>query len=562
VLKNLTINNVVLIDKIAINFANGLTILTGETGSGKSILLDALGLAIGFRSNSRLIGKNDDKASVIAEFDISSNNLCQEILQNNDLSFANNQLIIRRTISETSSNKIFINDTQISLNLLAKIGETLVEIQGQHEQRGLLVSSSHLDILDEFSDNKTLLLELKKTYFELQNLDKKIADYQTQESTLAREKDYLEHALKEISEAKIQDNEEEFLIQKKDQLTAKEKINTFVNELKNSLNQASTNLLQSQKFLSRNVNLIDNFLKNYSEEFESINIATDSNISMIDSLIDNLENILKEVNNFNESKEEIEERLFFIRSLGRKYNYPLSDFSNLLNEFRLKYSELEKNQATNDDFFSSKTSLLKKYHKIAHELSQKRHKSAQELAKKVEEELKFLKMAGTKFLVEITPNNNPNNDQEYFLNGLEKAKFKASLNNGDFDEISKIASGGELSRFMLALKVALIKVKSIPTIIFDEIDTGISGSTSDAVGKRLKILANNAQIFVVTHQPQIASKAQTHFKIAKNNLDKTIKTQITELNDEGRLNELARMLSGENISVEAKEVAKKLIQES
>lgn len=561
-LKNLTINNVVLIDKIAIDFANGLTILTGETGSGKSILLDALGLAIGFRSNSRLIGKNDDKASVIAEFDVSNNNLCQEILRDNDLNFVNDQLIIRRTISEASNNKIFVNDTQISLNLLAKIGETLVEIQGQHEQRGLLVSSSHLDILDEFSDNKTLLLELKKTYFELQNLDKKIADYQAQESAFTREKDYLEHAIKEILDAKIQDNEEDFLVQKKDQLTAKEKINAFVNELKNSLNQANANLLQSQKFLSRNVNLIDNFLKNYSEEFESINIATDFIISKIDNLTDNLENILKEVNNFNESKEEIEERLFFIRSLGRKYNYPLSDFSNLLDEFRRKYNELEKNQATKDDFFSSKTSLLKKYHKIAREISQKRHKSAQELAKKVEEELKFLKMAGTKFLVEITPNKNPNNDQEYFLNGLEKAKFKASLNNGNFDEISKIASGGELSRFMLALKVALMKVKSIPTIIFDEIDTGISGSTSDAVGKRLKILANNAQIFVVTHQPQIASKAQTHFKIAKNNLDKTIKTQITKLDEDDRLNELARMLSGENISVEAKEVAKKLIQES
>ena len=209
-----------------------------------------------------------------------------------------------------------------------------------------------------------------------------------------------------------------------------------------------------------------------------------------------------------------------------------------------------------------------KYQKVAQDLSKKRKKSALELSKKVEEELDFLKMAGTKFLVEIIENkslnieeSNSTNTKNYFANGLEKAIFKASLNKNNFDEITKIASGGELSRFMLALKVALMNVKSVPTIIFDEIDTGIGGSTSDAVGKRLKTLSQNAQILVVTHQPQIASKADSHLKISKSESAGKVKTKIEILDKNSRINEIARMLSGEEISPEAISASKKLLEE-
>ena len=560
-LKNLTINNVVLIDKISIDFNNGLSILSGETGSGKSILLDAVGLAIGFRSNSRLIGGLDNKATVLAEFDITKNILCKEILQNHDINFENNQLIIRRTISENSVNKIFVNDMPISVNLLAKIGETLVEINGQHEQHGLLSTANHLEILDEFAGNQNLISQLKKLYQELTSIDKQINENLENESAIIRERDYLEYSLNEINSANILPNEEEILTQKKNRLVAGEKINNFISDIKNCLETSNSSLLQSQKILSRNQNLIDNFLSESSADFEKINIATDEMIAKIDDNYLQIENIKKQFNNFDESKDEIEERLFLIRSLARKFNCSVADLTTIKVTFEDKLKQLIVGQDNSKNLLKLRSEKLQEYQKICEKLTANRQKSAKDLAKKVEDELEFLKMKGTKFLVEILPNIANETGKEYFFTGNEKAKFKASLNKGAFDDINKIASGGELSRFMLAMKVALMNVKTIPTIIFDEIDTGISGSTSDAVGKRMKALANKAQILAVTHQPQIASKADHHFKIAKIDDGKKVSTKIHELNPEEKVQEIARMLSGENISPQAIEVAKNLLAE-
>ena len=569
-LKSLIINNIVLIDKAEIEFDTGLCILSGETGSGKSILLDALGLAIGFRSNSKLLGSHDTKANVTAEFDISLNPQCQEILVSNEIINSQNphQLIIRRTLSENISSKVFVNDVPISVNLLAKIGESLVEIHGQHEQRGLLNPANHLIILDEFASNQILNKDLKKIYEELSKIDNEIADFEEKKSAIAREKDYLEHVINEINDAKIYENEEQILVQKKDHLVAKEKILNFIGDIKDSLTEASSNLFQSQKILSRNHNLVENFLKNEAENFFSLSEKTDIQIIDIEDSVKNLEQICKELNSSQDSKEEIEERLFIIRNLSRKFNCNANELEKLALDSQIKLSTLNHEEKLSQDLIIKRQEYFTKYQKIAQDLSKKRRKSALELSKKVEEELDFLKMAGTKFLVEIIENKSLNLDEKnsiesknYFPNGFEKAIFKASLNKNNFDEITKIASGGELSRFMLALKVALMNVKSVPTIIFDEIDTGIGGSTSDAVGKRLKTLSQNSQILVVTHQPQIASKADAHLKISKSEIAGKVKTKIEILDKNSKINEIARMLSGEEISPEAMSASKKLLEE-
>ena len=569
-LKSLIINNIVLIDKAEIEFEKGLCILSGETGSGKSILLDSLGLAIGFRSNSRLIGSHETKSSVTAEFDISSNPQCQEILSTNEIINSDNphQLIIRRILSENISSKVFVNDVSISVNLLAKIGESLVEIHGQHEQRGLLNSTNHLIILDEFASNQNLTKDLKKIYDELSKIDNEIFDFEEKKSAMTREKDYLEHVINEINDAQIFENEEQILVQKKDQLIAKEKILNFISDIKNSLTEASSSLFQSQKVLSRNHNLVENFLKNEVENFFALSEKNDNHISDIENSIKNLEQICKEINSSQDSKEEIEERLFVIRNLSRKFNCNSNELQKLLLDCQAKLKNLNHEEKLSQDLIIKRQDYFEKYQKIAQDLSKRRKKSALELAKKVEDELEFLKMAGTKFLVEISENKSSNAEEKnssqsknYFPNGSEKAIFKASLNKNNFDEIAKIASGGELSRFMLALKVALIDVKSVPTIIFDEIDTGVSGSTSDAIGKRLKTLAKTSQILVVTHQPQIASKADSHLKISKSEVAGKVKTKITILDKDSRINEIARMLSGEEISPEAISASKKLLEE-
>ncbi len=556
----LTIKNIVLIDRAEIKFSPGLCVLTGETGSGKSILLDALGLVIGFRSNLRLIGNDENKSEVSAEFDISNNQICKNLLQENDLLDAENPNIlrIRRTIQENSNSKVYLNDILIGVNLLGKIGENLVEIHGQHDQGGLLNSSLHGQILDEFSGNQNLLKEIKKIYDQLKEAEEKISNLLTKKEQAIREKDYLQHVVKELSSANLKDGEEDLLVTKKDQLGGKEKILNFLSELKSHLIESNLKLISSQKILIRNQNLVNNYLTDQKEDFEKLSEKIDEENIAIDSSISMLENLGRTLKSNDENLEEIEERLFYIRSLARKYNCNTNELFNIIFDATEKLKLLENEEEFTHQLEENKKELLKNYKKIAEELSEKRKKSALILSKKVEEELQFLKMENTKFLVEVLDSKD---DLHYGPSGFNKVKFLSSINKNNFDDIAKIASGGELSRFMLALKVALMNVKSVPTMIFDEIDTGIGGSTADAVGKRLKILAKNLQILVVTHQPQIAAKADIHFKISKISNDK-IRTIIEKLDEKNREIEIARMLSGETISKEAISAAVNLIKES
>ena len=559
-LKFLSIQNVVLIDKCEIDFSEnsqGLCILTGETGSGKSILLDAFGLAIGFRSNLRLIGNDSDKSIVSAVFDISKNKICKEILQENNLLDENNpdELRIRRILQEKSSSKAFINDQTIGINLLAQIGETLVEIHGQHDSRGLLNPIFHEKILDEFAQNENILKKINIIYEELRITNQKIADLATKKEQAKREQDYLQYIVRELETANIQPNEEEDLMAKKNHLTGKEKILDFLNDFKTNLIESNSNLISAQKILIRNKNTINNFLRDKQSDFEAINDEIDNQNITLEKIIEEVENIRKNLNSGEENLQEIEERLFEIKTLARKFNVSSNELPKIIQDAQEKLRILENESQFTDTLNNKKEELTKEFNKIANEIHEKRKKSAIILAKKVEDELKFLKMENVKFLVDIKKTEN------FGSSGFDKVKFLAAINNNNFDEIIKIASGGELSRFMLALKVALMEIKSTPTIIFDEIDTGIGGMTADAVGKRLKILADNLQIFVVTHQPQIAAKANLHFRISKKKVTNKIKTFVEKLNEESKNSEIARMISGEEISKESLAAAEILLKE-
>jgi DNA repair protein RecN (Recombination protein N) len=561
VLNFLSIENVVLIDKAEVKFSSGFCVLSGETGSGKSILLDALGLAIGFRSSFRLIGNEHSKASIGAEFDISKNHFCQKLLQDNDLLDADNPnvLRIRRIIQENSSSKVYVNDHSVGVNLLAQIGEKLVEIHGQHDQRGLLNQAVHIKILDEFARNQELIKIVKKNYEDLREVEEKIAELESKKEQAKREKDYLEHVVKELKSADVKVGEEDELVAKKNQFSSKEKILNFLGDLNKNLNEANSGLVSSQRILIRNQNLIDNFLPEEKLDFDQLNEKIDQINSELDGKIDMISEVIRKLSNSDESLEAIEERLFYIKSLARKFAVTCDEIPNFLTSAEEKLQLISGEEEMSSDFQKQHSELLKIYKKNADELSKKRKSSAEILSKKVEEELGFLKMPNTKFLVEIT---DAENEQSYGPSGYNRVKFLASINRNNADDISKIASGGELSRFMLALKVALMDVRSVPTMIFDEIDTGIGGMTSDAVGKRLKILSQKLQILVVTHQPQIASKADTIFKVSKISDEKKIKTTIETLDEEDRQKEIARMLSGEKITPESMLAAQKLISDN
>ena len=558
----LSIENIVLIKKADIDFKSGFNVLSGETGSGKSILLDSLGLAIGFRSNIRLIKQGEKQAKVVAEFDISHNKICREFLSDNDLSNPEdeNSLVIRRSIQESSQktviNKIFVNDNPIGVGLLSNIGELLVEIHGQHDQRGLLDERSHIKILDEFAQNEKDLKKLEKTYIELREVEKKLQEIADKKDANAREKDYLEHVISELENADIGENEEKELIEKRDQFIAKEKISGFLNEFNNNINEANLSLINAQKNIIRNSNIIDNYLDKSEIDFEKISNIIDEQNSAIDSIISDVEDKMRNLNNVDESEDEINERLLEIRSLGRKFNVGVDELAAVISKSKDDLAKIDNEFSQEKDLEKRLVTLKQEYFDIAKVVHQKRVESGHILSQKVEAELQFLKMADAKFLVKIDELDNDNN---ITINGINKVRFQASLNKNNFDNIAKIASGGELSRFMLALKVSLMNTRSIPTIIFDEIDTGIGGNTANAVGDRLKALSKNLQILVVTHQAQIAAKSDAHFKVSKNVENSENKTVIEPLDATKKENEIARMLSGEEITTEAIAAAKKLI---
>lgn len=573
----LSIQNIVLINEAKLdfvenyNYKGGLFILSGETGSGKSILLDALGLAIGSRANVRLIGEASNSAVVIAEFDITNNLKCREILNNYQLLDQENSnfLRIRRIIYKDEANnhssKIYVNDNSISLTLLTQIGNNLIEINGQHYQHGLLNSNIHHLILDEFANHQPSLQNLRSTVESLKIIDEKINSFNQELLQKQREQEYLNHIIAELESANIEEGEDERLKSIKNQMINRDKVVNFIGELNNFLNQSGSQLLMADRLISRQQNLINNFFNQEADNFEEdLKIINQQN-EQLELIISKNDKLMRKFSSEDYNIAEIDERLFLIRNLMRKFDCKTEQFQALIDDAKNKLVNLNNEEKSFHNWQEEKNKLLAEYHQLAKKISDNRNKAGLELAQKVEEELIFLKMPRAKFKVKIESIYQNGDNNIYHQNGYDKVSFVVAINNDKFEDIAKVASGGELSRFMLALKVALINIKSVPTIIFDEIDSGIGGATASAVGRRLKFLAEKLQIFVVTHQPQIASQASQHFRISKTMVtnqqhQQVVNTIIEKLDEETRKNEIARMLSGDEVSEEALAVAKQLIQ--
>ncbi len=552
----LSIKNIVLIDSCEIELLDhGLHIFSGETGSGKSLLLNAIGLIMGKRSNSRLIGDDDDKACVAASFNIKGLTNLIDLLSDQQLINNDNKNIlnIRRILHKNSNNRVFINDQLVSSQLHQQIGEHLIEIHGQFDTAGLLNQSNHRLILDAFAKNEEHLIELSKLYHQIKGYQYQLLEMEEKRNQYIREKDYLEFVINELQEADIKNDEERDLIEIKNSLKNQDLVQEKLQEIKNLCNQISNN---NYNATNNTIKIADihhqsttknSHLNEITNNFDQISQLIENNINLTNQLIND--------NNYNDHNiSDIEERLFQIKNLSRKFNVNSNDLGLILEESLQKLNTINNKDQISDEI-SAKIAILKqKYNDIANMISKKRHLSATKLAKKVEEELKFLKMESVKFQVEV--NDFDNDEINEF--GLQKISFLASINNKNFDQINKIASGGELSRFMLALKIALMEVRTVPTLIFDEIDTGISGVTADAVGNRLARLGAQQQVLVVTHQPQIAAKSNTHYCIEKNKVKNKIKTTIEKLENNCKFKEVARMISGKTITDESLAAAKKL----
>lgn len=563
-LKNLLIKNYALIEEISVEFSSGLTIITGETGAGKSILIDALGLLLGERASTEMIRTGAEKAIVEGIFDIHSTPRIQTILTANEIDNAE-EIIIRREVTAKGTSRCFINDSPVNVSLLKEIGEILVDLHGQHEHQSLLRPETHIEFLDDFGGYEKELAEYAQIYKLLVECTAKKKELQKQEEQLKAKQSLYSFQIKEIDAVNPQENEEEQLESELKILENTEKLTELTNGayalLYDSENAILDSLSKVRKMLEQ-LSAIDAQCSSIAEEAKSAEVIVDELSKAVQSYNAKIE--------FNpERLEELRERLGSISMLKKKYGGTLD----ALLSYRAKIGE---EFALAENFDAEIRKLEKELLALqtqagiqAHLLTQKRNDAAKKLEKAILAALSELGITKAKFstlLEHHTSNENPTSvlaNGKYFsasLRGIDTVEFFISTNIGEeVKPLAKVASGGEVSRIMLALKSTLAKSDKTPLLIFDEIDTGVSGKIGQAVGLSLKKLSQIHQVVAITHLPQIAALADTHFAIEKIEKEKRTFTRLKQLENHERIGEVAKLLSGAEVTETGLKSAKELM---
>lgn len=551
---SLTIKDIVLIDRLQMDFEDGLCVLSGETGAGKSILLSGIGLAIGARGGRELIRYGKDQGSVSADFSLGKKHKVWSMLDEQGLDYDMGQIILRRIITRDGRSRAFINDQSVSISFLKLVGSTLVEIHGQHDERGLLNPSGHRDLLDEFGDYAELLKEVGQNYANLTALKQALSEEQGKLELAQKDEDYIRHNLEELFELNPVIGEEEELAKERARMMQGETLSEGLGELLNKLlsdKGVDTVLRMTLRKIERMASQAPGLLDNVSGSLERAADETAEGISALEEIIRNLE--------FNPyDLENTEERLFALRAAARKHNCQPDQLTEVKKDFEEKLAALEYGDEEVRRLISEVKSAEAIFEKNVALLSSERKKTASELDKEVNKELPALKMEKASFKTAFEDVLKEN----WNAGGGERVDFRVSTNPGaPFGGLIKIASGGELSRFILALKVVLARKTSVATLIFDEIDQGVGGAVANAVGERLSHLASKAQILVITHSPQVAARGASHWLINKNTSgDQGMTTAVTPLIDGQRREEIARMLAGAEVTEEARAAADNLLK--
>ena len=548
----LSIRNIVLIDSLDLSFYRGLTVLSGETGAGKSILLDALGVALGGRVDTSMRRDGAPQASVTATFEIKNHEFLEEFFDKSGLSVngPEEQLLhLRRVINDDGRTRAFINDQPVTANMLREIGDLLVEIQGQFDAQGLLNSKTHLKFLDIFANHTQLLSRVAEAYSLLSNAKLKLKRATEELSINESRKEYLEIAVEELASLKPIEGEEAKLLETRSELMNAEKIIIALNEALQFIGGeggAITLVAKAQKTLDKTSDRI-------TKELESLERAANE-LSETESVVGRL---ATEIELDTSYLEEIDERLNSIRTLARKHGVTPdelnSKYQEFCNQLRMVEDEASQIEALERELESTKAKFIED----ADALSKSRITAGKRLDQAIISELKPLKLAQSKFQATIESCD----ESGWSVYGWDKVTFQISTNPGTpLGPLQKVASGGELSRLLLALRVALSAATPLPTLIFDEVDAGVGGAVAAAVGRRLKRLGEKIQVLVVTHSPQVAAEGHVHWKIVKDDTTGLQRTAAKELAKTERVEEIARMLSGEMITEEARAASLKLLE--
>lgn len=547
-LTHLHISNIVLIDKLNLEFGAGLNILTGETGAGKSILLDALALALGARSDVGLVRHGCDTASVIAEFD-NIDAGTRKSLDENGIDF-DGTLILRRTLSVDGKSRAWINDVPVSVKMLKQIGDGLVEIHGQFANHTLLNPATHRLALDSFGvinnpKYNQLLDTVRVKYNEYHSAEKRMHELQQMLDTSAAEREFLEHNVNELTALNVHVGEEATLSAKRTEMMNAEKDAAILSDAVAALNPRGEyvcdNIYAAANILLRIKTDPNPYAQQIDDLYSAAEILSDVSEKLAPADIDT------------ETLDATEERLFAIRAAARKHRVSPDELPEKLAQMSAQLNTIENSDAQLQKTQSELNAARTAFDTAARELSAARATVAAQLRTKILAELPDLKLGTADFMVECT-------QTAPSVNGIDDITFMIKTNPGmPFAPLNRAASGGELSRLMLALRVVLIP-NDVRTFIFDEIDTGISGATASAVGQRLNRLAQKSQTLVVTHSAQVAGYANKHFKISKHSENDTTTTTVTEILGDERINEIARIISGAQITPESLATAKTLIQ--
>lgn len=548
-LRGLDISDMLIIDRLELAFQPGLNVLTGETGAGKSILLDSLGFVLGWRGRADLVRQGASQGEVTAWFDLPEGHAAHAVLEEAGLP-GGGELILRRINGSDGRKTAWVNDRRCSGEVLRALSETLVELHGQHDDRGLLDPKGHRAILDEFAGTAPLRDKVRQAWSALAAARKAAKQAAAEREAIAAEEEYLRHAVAELDKLDPQAGEEEQLDARRRLMQSAEKIRSDVVNAYEMMGQggAETQLGDALRWLDGVAHKADGALEAPMAALSRAMVELDEAMEGVAAAIDTM--------SFNPIElEETEERLFAIRGMARKHEVLADDLAGFAETLRGKLDALDAGEAAQAGLEKAVRDAQAAYDAAADALTDARRKKAGKLDKAVAAELAPLKMERAVFATQIT-------EETPGPEGRDAVSFTVATNPGaPAGPLGKIASGGELSRFLLALKVCLAKGQTGLTMIFDEIDRGVGGATADAVGRRLAALSQGGQVLVVTHSPQVAALGAHHWRVSKAVSKGMTLSTVTPLSAPERVDEVARMLAGDTITEAARAAARELLGE-
>ncbi|MDX9713496.1 MAG: DNA repair protein RecN [Ignavibacteriaceae bacterium] len=564
-LKSLEIKDYALIDHTEIGFGRGLNIITGETGAGKSILIDAMSLLLGERASVEVIRKGAQKAFVEGFFDVELNKKVRSLLEANEIEFQPD-LIIRREISLKGSNRCFINDTPVALTLIKQLGDLLVDLHGQHEHQSLLRIESHIGFLDEYSGNSKLIEEYQVFYKELNKKTSELKNLISKEESIKEKREIYAFQIKEIDSVSPSVGEDDTILNELNILENSEKLLELTEEVYTKLYDAEPSVIDLLGETKHKLNQLSGIDKSFLESEGEC----DSALAIVKELADSLRSYKSKIDVDPKEAEYKRERLGAINMLKKKYGGSIENIIEHRNKIGKDFELADNFSDAISKIQSEIKALQKSAGEAAEKISLSRKKSAAKIESEVIKSLNQLGISDSSFKVKISKTEADKDSVDFILfnnkkysysnTGFDEVEFYISTNIGeDVKPLTKVASGGEVSRIMLSLKTILAKSDKLPVLIFDEIDTGVSGRIAQKVGAALRDLASFHQIIAITHLPQIAGMANFHYSVEKKQIDDRTVSSIRQLDENERINEVAKLVSGEVLTKESIESAKQLI---